>query len=208
MQKEFKDLVFEFAKLASDFDSVKAVSLFGSVAKGEADKRSDIDILVIFDTAGNKFRDEDRLFTLSQELGKKYDKTVQVVFSNKNFDKLERKFIETILKEGIVLYGKLPSVKTNKLSLEPYSILNFDLDHLDKNNRNKLTRILTGYETKKKYKSKIYKSSSQGLIKEYECRKLGPSSIIVPFKNVNIFEKLFKSFNIKYNRVDIWIPRI
>ena len=208
MQKEFKDIIFEFAKSASDFDSVKAVLVFGSVAKGEADKRSDIDLLVIFDTAKNEFNDEDKIFTLSQELGKKYDKVMQVVFSNKNFDKLERKFIEAVLKEGIILYGSLPSVKADKLLLESYSILNFELSRLEKNNRDKLNRILTGYETEKKYKSKTYKSSSEGLLKKYECRKLGPSSIIVPFKSLNIFEALFKSFNIKYRKLDIWVPRI
>ncbi len=208
MQKEFRDIVFEFAKLASDFDSVKTVLLFGSVAKGEADKRSDTDILVLFDTASNEFKDEDKIFTLSQELGRKYDKTMQLVFSNKNFGKLDRKFIETVLKEGIILYGNLPSVRTDKLSLEPYSIFNFEINKLNKNNRNKLNRVLIGYETKKRYKSKVYKSSSEGLIEKYECRKLGPSSIIVPFRNISIFEKLFKSFNIKYRKIDVWIPKI
>jgi len=183
MQKEFKDIVFEFAKLASDFNNVKTILLFGSVAKGEADKRSDVDFLVVFDTTKNKFKDENKIFSLSQELGRKYDKTVQVVFSNRNFDKLERKFIETVLREGIILYGNLPSVRTDKLLLEPYSIFDFEASKLDKSNRNKLDRILKGYETKKKYKSKLYKSSSEGLIKKYESKKLGPSSFIVSFKN-------------------------
>jgi len=155
MQKEFKDIVFEFAKLGSDFDSVKAILLFGSVAAGKADKRSDIDFLVVFDTVKNRFKDEDKLFKISQELGKRYDKTIQVVFSNKNFDRLERKFIETVLKEGITLYGNLPGVKAAKLLLEPYSIFNFEANNLDKNSRNKLNRILAGYETKKMYKSKV-----------------------------------------------------
>ena len=208
MQKEFKSLVFEFAKLVSDFDSVKAVLLFGSVAKGEADKRSDADFLVVFDTTKNKFKDENKIFSLSQELGKKHDKRVQLVFSNRNFDKLERKFVETVLKEGIILYGNLPSVRTDKLLLEPYSILDFEATKLDKDDRNKLNRVLMGYETKKKYKSKIYKSSSEGLIRQYEGKKLGPSSIIVPFKKSNIFEDLFRNFKIKYRKIDVWIPKI
>src|SRR3989338_7363098 len=160
MQKEFKDISFELAKMASDFSSVKALVLFGSVAKGEADIRSDIDMLVVFNTSENKFRDEDKIFSLIQELGKKYDKQVQMLFSNKNFDKLDRKFIETVLKEGIMLYGNLPSIQANKLRLEPYSILNFELIKLGKNNRNKLSRILAGYEKRKRYKSKLYNSSS------------------------------------------------
>jgi len=208
MQKEFKDIVFEFAKLASDFNNVKTILLFGSVAKGEADKRSDVDFLVVFDTTKNKFKDENKIFSLSQELGRKYDKTVQVVFSNRNFDKLERKFIETVLREGIILYGNLPSVRTDKLLLEPYSIFDFEASKLDKSNRNKLDRILKGYETKKKYKSKLYKSSSEGLIKKYESKKLGPSSFIVSFKNSNIFEELFRNFKIKYKKLDVWIPKV
>jgi len=97
--------------------------------------------VVLFGTAGNKFKDEDAIFALSQELGKKYDKSVQIVFANKNFDKLDRKFVETVLKEGIILYGNLPFIKAEKLLLEPYSILNFELNKIGKNTRNTLTNL-------------------------------------------------------------------
>ena len=208
MQKEFKEIAFEFAKSASDFESVESVILFGSVAKGDADKRSDVDILVVFGTTKAKFRDEDKIFSMSQELGKKYDKAVQMVFANKNFDNLERNFIETVLKEGIILYGNVSPIKADKLSLEPYLIFSFELNNLDKNGRNKLDRVLSGYESKKRYKSKIYKSSSEGLIKGYGCKKLGPSSIIAPYNKADIFESLFKRFKIKYNKINIWMPMI
>ncbi len=207
MQKEFKNIVFELAKSISDFDSIKALVIFGSVAKGEADKRSDVDLLVIFNTMKKRFKDENRIFALSQEIGRKYDKSVQMIFSNRNFDKLDRKFIETILKEGIVLYGNLPSLKAGRLMLEPYLIFNFELAKMEKKHRNKLDRALFGYKTKKKYKSKLYKSSSEGLAKEYNCIKLGPSSLIIPFRNSTIFEKLFKGFDIKYTKTSIWTPR-
>lgn len=206
MQKEFKEIIFDFAKAISDFDSVKAVVLFGSVAKGEADKRSDIDALVVFKTAEETFKDEDVIFDISQRLGKKYGKQVQLVFSNKNFKGLDRKFIETILKEGIIIYGSLPSLRANDILLEPYLIINFELSKLNKKKRNKLSTALRGYKTKKKLKSKLYKSSSEGLIKKYDAAKLGPSSIIVPYDNASVFETLFRRYNVKFKKTDIWIP--
>lgn len=50
MREEFKDLVFEFAKKVSGIDAVQSVVLFGSLARGEADARSDVDILIVFDS--------------------------------------------------------------------------------------------------------------------------------------------------------------
>ena len=47
IQKEFKNLVFEFAKEVSGLDNVLSVFLYGSVARGEWAKGSDIDILVV-----------------------------------------------------------------------------------------------------------------------------------------------------------------
>ena len=49
LQEEFRDLVFKFAREPSKKE-VSYIFLFGSVAKGDADRRSDVDLLVVFDT--------------------------------------------------------------------------------------------------------------------------------------------------------------
>ncbi|MFH0978765.1 MAG: nucleotidyltransferase domain-containing protein [Candidatus Woesearchaeota archaeon] len=205
MQKEFRDLVFELAKKASDFDSIRAVVVFGSVARGDADKRSDIDVLVLLDKIGSS--DEKKMFSISQDLGAKYEKTVQMVFSKKNFEGLDRNFVETILKEGIVIYGNIPTVRAEKLLLEPFIIINFNFGP-DKSKRDRLARALEGYISQKRYKGKTYISRSQGLVRVLHAERIGPSSIIVPYEKLKPFEDLFKSQNVKYRKKDIWMPAV
>ncbi|MFH1510725.1 MAG: nucleotidyltransferase domain-containing protein [Candidatus Woesearchaeota archaeon] len=194
MQKDYRDMVYEFARKAADFGTVKAVILFGSVARGNADRRSDIDMLIVLD---KKSREEDALFRLSQEIGAKHDRTIQTVFSEKGYNSLDRKFVETILKEGIMLYGAIPWVKHGKLLLEPHAIFTYK-------STEKISRILHGYRTTKVYKRKLYRSESEGLLKKHRCRLLGRGAFITAHSSASIFQDLFKEHKIKHSRRDIW----
>jgi len=206
MQTNYKDIVYEFANAASSFESVRNIIIFGSVARDEADKKSDVDILIVFDTFGKKFPEQKRIFSISQDIGHKHDKTLQLIFTNKRFDGLDRKFVETVLKEGITIYGQPNIVTPKRLLLEPYTLLEFS--STDKTVSAKLGKSLFGYRTTKKDKSKTYKSYSEGLVNTYLGKKLGPSAILVPFKSVKIFIGLFSSLRINHKRTDIWIPSI
>ncbi|MHA1431505.1 MAG: nucleotidyltransferase domain-containing protein [Candidatus Freyarchaeota archaeon] len=49
---------FDLARRLSDVEGVELVVLFGSVARGEADRRSDVDIAIILDThAGDEAKE-------------------------------------------------------------------------------------------------------------------------------------------------------
>ena len=85
IQEEFEDIVFEFAKKASRYEDVACIFLFGSVAKGDTDRRSDIDILVVFDADKEDIDAKNEVSDLALSLEKKYDRNVQVIFTNKDW---------------------------------------------------------------------------------------------------------------------------
>lgn len=210
LQKEFKDLVFEFVKKVSDIDMVKSVILFGSVAKGEADERSDVDVLIIFDSIkpAGRIRERSEIGQIALDLEKKFDKNVQIVFTNRRFDKLDRQFIENVFREGIILYGTVPEVDIKKLRLEPYSLVYFSLRKLSKADKMKVRKALYGHETVKRYKRKIYKSKLVGLIEQFGGRRTGIASVLIPAKKTKEFTNVLKNFHAEYEALDVWISEV
>jgi predicted nucleotidyltransferase len=103
----------DFTKRVSDFaPEVQSVILFGSVARGQATPRSDIDILVITPNSGEERFNElmnavDRL--AAEVSGRHPAKLVPIVMMTKDFEKNikdKKRFAADILKDGIVLFGQ------------------------------------------------------------------------------------------------------
>ena len=197
IQKEFRELVFEFAKEASGLDNVLHVFLFGSVARGDADKRSDIDLCVITDDDNKK-----RISSIALDLEKKYDKSIQLVISRR-FTNLDDYFILQLFKESILLYGKSPLVKIKSLNFQGYALFSFSLENLDQSDKMKIKRILYGYSTIKKGK-KIYKSFSKGLVAESNGISAGRGAVLMPLEKARIIEDIFNSRKVKFERRDMF----
>lgn len=210
MQKEFKDPVFEFVKEVSDFDIVLSIFLFGSVTKEEADKRSDIDFLIVFDTERNvnKLKEKKEITQIVLDLERKFDRGMQVVFSNKKFDGFDRQFLEEVFKEGILLFGRVPQIDIQKLKLRPHSLFYYSLRGMSKSDKMRVRRALYGHKTIKKYKGKTYKSEVKGLIEHLNGQRTGIASVLIPTKNSSIFINTLKNFGVKYQKIDVWISEI
>jgi len=209
MQKEFEDAVFEFVKRISNFDIVNSVILFGSVAKGEADKRSDIDFLIIFDTIKpiRRIKEKKEIGNITLDIEKRFDRNIQLVFSNKNFERLDRQFVEQAFKEGLVLYGRVPQIDVKKLRLEPYSLVYFSLKKLSKSDKMKFKKAIYGHKTIKKYKNKVYKSSVVGIVEQLGGRRTGIASVLIPAKKIKEFTDILKKFGAEYEILDVWISQ-
>lgn len=209
IQEEFKDIVFKFARHAS-VDDVAYIFLFGSVAKGDADRRSDVDILVVLDTFDKDFEDieaKKRISELALTLEKEYDRGIQVIFTNKNYDGLDEHFIEEVLKEGILLYAKSPSIIVQGLELKNYAIIMFGLENLNIKDKMKVKRILYGLKTKKVVKGRSYKSEKPGLVQQVQGIRIGAGVIAVPQKNVKILEGELKKLKLTFKTIDLWLAR-
>ncbi len=201
MQKQYRDIVFEFSKIISEFNNVNYIILFGSVARGEADKRSDIDLCVVI--TNNKYRKE--ISNIALDLEKKYDRNIQLVIT-KNFERLDKYFIKQLLTEGIILYALTPIIKFKNLKCKNVVIFKFSLKNLKQSEKMHIKRILYGYSTTKKYKKRIYRSSFKGLVKENDGVNLGRGAILISIKDLKLIRDLFTKYNIKYNTIELLKP--
>ena len=197
IQKEFKEIVFEFAKEISDFGNVLYLFLFGSVARGDADKRSDVDFCVVISDDNKK-----KISSVALDLEKKYDKSIQLVIS-RNFSKLDKYFITQLFKEGVLLYAKSPLVRIKDIGFSGFALFSFSLENLNQSEKMKIKRILYGYSTVKKGR-KLYKSSSEGLVSSLNGFFIGKGAILIPSSKAKIIEDIFNSRKVKFKRYDLF----
>ena len=98
-----KSGLVEFLK--ENTPNVSSIVLFGSMARGEDDEKSDIDILVIGKEKPENFR----------KFEEKVNKEITVhVFSWSEWNKMAKEdsaFYSEVISHGIPLYGELPLVK-------------------------------------------------------------------------------------------------
>lgn len=104
----FLKVAARFAK-GVDKAGIKSIVLFGSVARGEASEKSDIDILIIFKKSG--FPAKEKINAQIQEFLDMHDVEIIPTFlTMKEALKRRRKFdrfIMNVINEGKILYGDI-----------------------------------------------------------------------------------------------------
>jgi predicted nucleotidyltransferase len=107
IQKKYQKAVDEFVRIALEKyrNSIDAIILFGSVAKGEAKEDSDIDILVIW--KGNKLEGWDVLEEVAVDILLEYNQYISIKTLHPveytGMTKMGSSFIKNIEREGVVL---------------------------------------------------------------------------------------------------------
>jgi predicted nucleotidyltransferase len=184
------DFVSFLMQNLTGFEKVKSVILFGSVSRGEATKKSDVDIFVdvfsgdkvlekrinkikndFFDS--RKFKDYWNLFGVKNE--------INVLVGKLN----EWKLKDSMLGSSIILYEKYsPKLDEGKNKV----ILYWDVVR-DNSKRVMLNKKLIGFS----HYGKKYK----GLLEIYGGIKLGSNVILVSAGELNLFLKEFRKFKAK-----------
>jgi uncharacterized protein len=104
---EFKNILLERFK-----KSILLIEMFGSKARGDAHKNSDIDLLVVYRGNGKM---KESLLTVEWEILKKYDYNVAlsiIPYSLKEYryDRgIKTPFLYNVEKDGVVLWDTLPT---------------------------------------------------------------------------------------------------
>lgn len=175
---------------------INQVILFGSVARGDFDNESDIDLFIDTKTDEEKIRNLFSLFKKS-EIQRKWElkglkHEISLKIGNLNEWKLKR----SIISDGIVLYGKFAGIPEK---IEHYALFNLSFGGIKKSRQVKLWRKLYGY--KQKVGKRIYET--RGLVKELQGRRF-ESTITIPNKNTQIITDFLKKEKIKYIATEIW----
>lgn len=172
-----------------DINKIKSIILFGSVARKEAGKKSDIDLFIdilndekqiekeikkIIDNFYNsvKFKSYWKLLNIKND--------INVVVGKLD----EWKLKDSMLGSSILLYQKYaPSLEKGKNK----AIL------IWKNVKPNSKRVMLN---KKLFGYKHYKRYYAGLLEKYEGKKLGANVIIIPVEQSSIFLKEFHKFRV------------
>ena len=173
-----------------ELDKIKSIILFGSVARGEATNKSDIDIFVdvfaenkILEKKINKFKEDFFKSTKFRDYWSLFGIKNEI---NIFVGKLEDwKLKDTMLGSSIVLYSKY----SPKLGDGENKVILFWEVIKDNSKRVMLNKKLLGYS----HYGKKYK----GFLEIYGGVKLGSNVILISAEEMNLFLKEFRKFKAK-----------
>jgi predicted nucleotidyltransferase len=193
---DFASFLLEDEKISKKLDNI---ILFGSVARGEADSESDVDIFI--DTKYKIKADVEKMLSLfnSSRIRKDWElKGVKNDISVKvgrldDWKSLRR----SILSSSILLYGKFKQLPEN---IEYYILFTFRLDNIRRKDKVGFWRRLYGYRQRVKDKEYLF----PGLLKSVRGKKIGKNAFLVTVEAREEVRELFRKFKIDYQEREVW----
>ena len=184
------DFVSFYVQKSKNIESIKSIILFGSVARKEETKKSDIDIFI--DVIKDEKIIEEEVKRILEEFydSVKYRNYWKLLGIKNEFsiivDKLEDwKLKDSMLGSALTLYSPYsPKLDNGKNK----SIIYWE------NIKNNSHRVMLN---KKIFGFKHYKHYYPGLIERYQGKKLGANVILVDTEHLNLFLKIFHKFRAK-----------
>lgn len=190
-------VAYLFSNLGKEKENIERVILFGSVAREEAEKESDIDIFIEVKKKTKKIENE-----IKKTEEKFYGSREASLFKLKNIDnkfnikigklsewtELERSIAST----GIVLYS---NYEIKKL---PFGVKHFIIVFWNKigKNRGAFLNKLYGFKIKNKYYS--------GLISKFSGKKLGKSCLMLPIQYKKDILKLLEEYKVEAKIIEVF----
>ncbi len=206
--EKFQPVITDFVNNAEKIPNLVSAILYGSIVKGEMHKKSDIDILLLFDTDHNpELGLESKVaHQISAEVMKKHPSPnpISFVFSNLNdIEPNEVDFLWNTAKEGVVIWGK-PNLAMLKLKdvLEPKMLITYSMNNLGRKEKVRVHRALHGYKSRTTINGKLYLTKKEGIVKKEE--KLGLNTIIVSAEKADAITNILEKFGVKYSIRKVW----
>ena len=178
-------------------DKIKRIILFGSVARDDFTKESDIDMFI--DTNEDielSIEKTYKLFMMSQaqKLWELKGLTQELSFKIGNLN--EWNLRRSIISDGIVLYGRMRETSEDA---EPYLLLQLSYKKLSQSQKLRAWRKLYGH--RQKVGKKIYKSN--GLVERLNGKRI-ENGIVMPLHQEKKVLDFLKQHKISYTLHELW----
>lgn len=188
--------LFDFGEEVGKLPGVLAVTLFGSVARGEATIDSDIDIAVIYTKKDEAIIKRAERFAPPR---------VQIVHITARELEKNVSLAGALSGEGLLLYGKPLVIQAQKLKLKPMVIITYDTRELDVNTRNKLSHALYGRtSTVIKSEKKRYVQKYEGLTARPGIVKIGKAVLLVSREKASTITKTLEAHGARWKEIPVW----
>ena len=193
---------FLLQNLQQEADKINQIILFGSVARGEAGKKSDVDLFVdVTDEKIERKINQLRDSFYNSVKAKKYW-TLLGIRNEINFSigKLEEweELKRSIIANGIILYGKY----LGELKTIPFTLFVITPSKVRKRNVMAWRRIY-GYHQKIGKKQYVHK----GLVEEYKGNRLSTGVFIVPAEYTQKVALFLKKYKFTYKIIPLWLEK-
>ena len=197
----------ELAQKLKTIPTLEAAILFGSAAKGEMHKKSDIDILLLFNTDHNpEIGEEGKIvhrYAGEIEESYKLENPFSFVFINRG-ESVDSDFLWEVAKNGIVLYCRPERIVGKETYLKPALIISYRFPDIPQKDKMFIKRRLYGYKVSTVHKGKEYTSKKDGLVNHYG-KKIGKAVFLIDAEKSDEIIKLFDSKNAIYGITKVWI---
>ena len=180
-----------------DITNIKKIILYGSAAKDQATKESDIDTFIDVKKKSIKFEKE-----IKKIEEKFYQSRESVLFKSRNIDnkfnvkvgKLKdwKELYKSIISTGIILYGRYELAETPS-GTRPFAIIFWK--KIGKNRGAFLNRI---------YGFKIKEKHYLGLVSKFDGRRLGKSCIMIPIQYKEDIFKLLREYKVDAKILEVF----
>ena len=201
-----KVIAFELAQKLGEIETLQDAILFGSAAREDMHKKSDIDILLLFESKNDPELGEeaDLVHRISGEMEKKYhlENPFSFVFMNKNEDS-DSEFLWEVAKDGIVLYARPELILGREDNLKPEAFISYTFGGIPAKDKMYVKRKLYGYQVKSVHKGKEYYNKGRGIVQEHG-KKLGRATFIIDATHADSIISLFDEKRVKYKLSKVW----
>lgn len=174
------------------------VVLFGSLARGEFDRRSDIDLLVIVD------------HEVPQTLNRKIARMVTALKPHRdinaiptNLRDLDPSFLRNVFREGVVLQGKFV-LTPGHLALTPRVLVSYDLTGLPPGKKVQVSRKVHGFASTKDVGGRRTTYRYEGLKDRYAATVVSPSVLMLSDEDATALIEDLRSAGAKVSRWDVF----
>ena len=192
---KINDLLKKIVKKLKDYPNLKCTILYGSYARGEAHKDSDIDLLIVLDV-GKPIKELDKILKIIRSVDKETKVNIQLTnLKDKNYS-----LYQNVIREGIVLYGKF-DIGVKELKLNPYRVINYNLAKSKPRIKVMVSKRVNGTVIKKAG-GKIYRYN--GLKEEKGVIVLPNSSLLLPEELSRGFMEFLDRYDVDYKQFKVW----
>ncbi len=192
-------LIDRFVDRVKGWPDLQAIVLFGSFARGDIDRRSDIDLLLVLDREDLASARADVAAILSElKPHREISPTVT------NLRDLEPTFLRNVFREGIVLHGKL-LLSPEHLALRPRILIAYDLSGKKPADKVQVSRLVHGFRSRKSVKGKPRIYEYPGLKGRRDALLVSRSALILRPEDADELAAELDRRKIPYERRDVYL---
>ena len=206
--QEISQAVMEFARRCNEVPHLETAVLFGSAVDGTFSKKSDIDVLLIFDTEANPEvgAEAEAVHRITGEISARLSLSHPfsfVMYSRK--EAFDRSLLREVLRDGVVLFARTRDVlRVPREGMRAHALISYTLKGMEPRDKMGLQRGLYGYRVDRKVGDKRYTSSAPGLVGRWG-RRVGPTAFLIPDEHAEEARELLRSKSCRFREIPVWL---